>query len=303
MTWWHDQAARWPLLTASQEIILGQQVRAWLDHPDPVPAAVERRGKRARDRVIRSNLRLVISFAERYRSVPSQYQDDLIQAGNIGLMRAVEKFDPSRGYKFSTYAYWWIRQGIHSFLEQHGRSIRLPTTHSAQYSKIQATILELQPQLNRPPTRQEIADALGWTTSLLERVLTRPSATMSLDQENRRRDDGGNVGETIQDPGPLLLEQVESAEQFEQVLNAIQTLDPRAQRIMHDQFLSPQPSSLQQLARREGVNRETIRFVINRSLNHLRLILAGVTTSPPPLPAAAEPVEYGAQLALFPAAE
>lgn len=306
MTWWHDQAARFPLLTPSQEIILGQQVRIWLDHPGPVPPAIERRGKRARDRMIRANLRLVISFAERYRSVPSQYQDDLIQAGNLGLMRSVEKFDPARGYKFSTYAYWWIRQGIHSFLEQHGRSIRLPTTHSAQYTKIQTAILELTSQLNRSPSRQEIADELGWTTSLLDRVMTRPTATMSLDQENRRREDGGTIGDTIEAPGPLLLEQVESAQQLDTILSAIQTLEPRAQRILIDQYLSPCPTSLQILARREGVNRETIRHLITRSLNHLRLVLNGATVSaaPPPLtPAVEDPAEYGPQLALFPTLE
>lgn len=300
MSWWHDQAARYPLLTPSQEIILGQQVRVWLDHPDPVPPAIERRGRRATDRMIRANLRLVISFAERYRSVPAQYQDDLIQAGNLGLMRAVEKFDPARGYKFSTYAYWWIRQGIHSFLEQHGRSIRLPTTHSAQYTKIQTAILELSTQLNRNPSRQEIADELGWTTSLLDRVLTRPTATMSLDQENRRRDDGGPLSETIQAPGPLLLEQVESAQELDSVLSALQTLDPQAQRIMVDQFLSPCPTSLQILAKREGVNRETIRHLINRSLNQLRLVLKGVDASPvQAAPPAADPAEYGPQLVLF----
>jgi hypothetical protein len=295
MTWWHDQAGRFPLLSPSQEILLGQQVREWLDHPDPPPAVV-RRGQRARDRFVRANLRLVINMADKYRSVPTQYADDLIQAGNLGLMRGVEKFDPTRGYKFSTYAYWWIRQGIHSFLEHYGRSIRLPTTHAAQYTKLQTTILELSERLNRHPSRQEIAAATGWTLETIERVITRPSATVSLDAPNMSRDDGGTVAEAIADPGPALLDLVEGADQLEQLMGALRLLTPRAERIMLDQFLSPVPSTQQQLARQEGISREQLRAIISQSLNQLRMILRG---TPPPLqPSPSEPVSYGPQISL-----
>ena len=98
LTWYLNQAGRYPLLTPSQELTLGRQVRDWQDHADP-PHDVVRRGQRARDRFVRANLRLVVAVAGRYRSVPSQYSDDLIQAGNLGLIRAVERFDPARGYK------------------------------------------------------------------------------------------------------------------------------------------------------------------------------------------------------------
>lgn len=297
MSWWHDQAGRFPLLTPAQEMLLGRQVREWLDHPAPVPPLIERRGRRAQDRFVRANLRLVIGFAERYRSVPSQYHDDLIQAGNLGLMRAVEKFDPARGYKFSTYAYWWIRQGIHAFLEQHGRCIKLPTTHSAQYSKIQEAITELTGMIGRRPSRAEVADFLGWKPETIERITSRPTATLSLDQPSIRCEDGGSIGDSIADPSGPLLEVVESTEQFEELLAAVALLDDRAQRILHDQFFSPTPSTIQQLARAEGVNRETIRFVLQRSLNRLRLILRG--DSQPPQPPTCEPIEDGVQLVLF----
>ena len=297
MSWWHNQASRWPLLTPSQEIHLGQQVRAWLDHPDPVPPAIERRGKRARDHIVRANLRLVLSFAERYRSVPSQYHDDLIQAGNLGLMRAVEKFDPARGYKFSTYAYWWIRQGINSFLEQHGRCIRLPTTHSAQYTKVSTAILELQAQLGRRPTRQEVADHLDWKPEAIERITSRPVATLSLDQPNISSPDGGVIADVMADPAGPLLEQLESADQLEQILAAIDLLEPHARRILIDQFLSATPSTVAELARAEGMKRGTVERIIHRSLNMLRIILAG--GSPYFQPPTCEPVEQGTQLALF----
>ena len=297
MSWWHDQASRWPLLTPSQEILLGQQVRAWLDHPDPVPPAIERRGKRARDQIVRANLRLVLSFAERYRSVPSQYHDDLIQAGNLGLMRAVEKFDPARGYKFSTYAYWWIRQGINAFLEQHGRCIRLPTTHAAQFTKVSTAILDLQAQLGRRPTRQEVADHLGWKPEVIERITSRPVATLSLDQSNPRNDDAGSLSEVIADPAGPLLDRIESADQFEQITAAIDLLEPHAQRIIIDQFLSATPSTVAELARAEGMKRGTVERIIHRSLHLLRIILAG--GSPYLQPPTCEPVEQGTQLALF----
>jgi RNA polymerase primary sigma factor len=295
MSWWHDQAGRYPLLTPAQEIHYGQQVRAWLDHPDPVPEGIKRRGQRARDRFVRANLRLVINMAEKYRSVPSQYADDLIQAGNLGLMRGVEKFDPTRGYKFSTYAYWWIRQGIHSFLEHHGRSIRLPTTHAAQYTKLQTAMLELSERLNRPPTRQELARETGWTLETIDRVATRPSATVSLDAPNLRRDDGGTVADAIADPSPELLELVEGADQLERLTAALRVLSPMAERIIWDQFLSPCPTPQQQLARQEGISREQLRTIVAQSLNQLRLILRGGAVLPPPLP---QVVGYGSQISL-----
>jgi RNA polymerase primary sigma factor len=292
VSWWHDQAGRFPLLTPAQEITLGQQVRAWLDHPKPVPPAIRRRGERARDRFVRANLRLVINVADRYRSVPPQYADDLIQAGNMGLITAVTKFDPARGYKFSTYAFWWIRQGIHSFLEHHGRTVRLPTTHAAQYSRLQAAMLHLREQLNRHPTRSELATATGWSLETIDRVLTRPTATVSLDAPGLNRDDG-SVAEVIAAPGPDLLDLAASAEQLDGLLNALEILSPMAQRIISDQFLSPVPTSQQQLARELGISRDQLRVILAQSLNQLRLILRGHR---PALPAT-ERITGGEQMA------
>ena len=294
MSWWHDQAGRFPLLTPAQEITLGQQIRAWLDHPEPVPPAIRRRGERARDRFVRANLRLVINVADRYRSVPPQYADDLIQAGNLGLITAVTKFDPARGYKFSTYAFWWIRQGIHSFLEHHGRTVRLPTTHAAQYTKLQAAMLRLREQLNRHPTRDELAAATGWTLEAIDRVLTRPTATVSLDAPTLQRDDGGTVAEVIAAPGPDLLELAASAEQLDSLLDALELLSPMAQRIITDQFLSPVATSQQQLARELGISRDQLRVIVAQSLNQLRLVLRGRR----PVPPAPERIEGGEQMAL-----
>lgn len=118
-----------PLLNYEQQILLGRQIRAWLSHPAPAPKAVERRGLRARDKLVRHNMRLVVSIASRYQRVVGHDSDrlqDLIQAGAIGLQRAAEKFDPEAGYRFSTYATWWCRQAIGRAAATQFDTIRIP---------------------------------------------------------------------------------------------------------------------------------------------------------------------------------
>lgn len=128
---WLNAAGRQPLLTAAGELHLGAMVRAWQDHPDGpdgAPAGVIRRGRRARDRLVASNLRLVAHVLGKQRpklaSISDDDLQDLLQAGAQGLTRAAEKYDPARGYRFTTYAYWWIRQGINRGLD---RQFRNPT--------------------------------------------------------------------------------------------------------------------------------------------------------------------------------
>ncbi|NDG22512.1 MAG: sigma-70 family RNA polymerase sigma factor [Synechococcaceae bacterium WBB_10_009] len=119
---------RIPLLTAEEEVHLGMIVKNWMEAEQP-SAGLERRGRRALERMVTANLRLVVTVALRYvRRLKHLSHDpmDLVQAGNIGLLRAAEKFDPTRGYKFSTYGYWWIRQSINRYLQEHNGSIRLP---------------------------------------------------------------------------------------------------------------------------------------------------------------------------------
>jgi RNA polymerase primary sigma factor len=125
---WLAAAGRVPLLTPAEEIHLGAAVRAWLDDPDP-SAAVRRRGLRARDRMTAANLRLVVNVARKYTGAAERVGvsfEDLLQIGAIGLVRGVELFDPTKGYKFSTYAYWWIRQGLQRAVAS-GGVIKIPS--------------------------------------------------------------------------------------------------------------------------------------------------------------------------------
>ncbi len=134
---WLAAAGRVPLLTAAEEVHLGQAIRRWMDHPDGpdlAPAPVRRRGLRARDRMVAANLRLVASVTNKYRqriTARRMCLADALQEGAIGLQRGAEKFDPARGYKFSTYAYWWVRQSITRWLDQLDL-IRLPINVSEQ---------------------------------------------------------------------------------------------------------------------------------------------------------------------------
>ena len=295
-TWWHDQAGRYPLLTAAQEIQLGQTIRAWLDHPPPPPVALERSGRRARERFIRSNLRLVLTFAERYRNVATHAMDDLYQAGNEGLIRAVEKFDPTRGYRFSTYAYWWIRQAINAHLEQNSRAIRLPVNHSIQFAQIQSGLRQLKQELNRTPLRSEIAERIGMPVATIERVMTRPSVSLSLDENIPWLDDAGTVGDAIADP--LTMDEHQRLE-LEQLEAEIRRLPGLTQRVVERIYISGDSRPIRTLMKQEGLSRAAVSQQLAYGLTLLRRAMApGSVITAPPLEKNPAAVEHMEQLTL-----
>ena len=140
-----DAVSRIPLLTPSEEVHLAQRVQRWQTGGPGAPT-LERAGRRALNRMVQANLRLVVSIARRYHCATVERMD-LIQAGNLGLMRAVEKFDPTRGYRFSTYAFWWIRQAISRHLREQGGTIRLPS----ELIDLAARVSQLQNASPTPP--------------------------------------------------------------------------------------------------------------------------------------------------------
>lgn len=176
---------RTPLLTASEELELARSVQMMLpllaiEHPTPEQLAIIKQGKQAKNRMIQANLRLVVTVAKKYQNRGLDLMD-LIQEGTLGLERSVEKFDPTKGYKFSTYSYWWIRQGITRALQIDARTIRLPVHVQEKLSKIKTTTRALIDQLGRKPNSEELAAALNVTPEELRNLLSQQRRCASLD--------------------------------------------------------------------------------------------------------------------------
>jgi RNA polymerase sigma factor (sigma-70 family) len=229
--WYLDEIGRVPLLTPAEELHLGALVRAWQDHPagpDECPAGLRRRGLRARDRFVAANLRLSVSFVSKrckhlHRLI---HQDDLIQMANLGLMRAVERFDPARGYKFSTYAYWWIRQSVNRWADCEARLVRLPGHHSQQIRRLASIAQRHLQEHGIEPTLQDLADASDLPLERVRELLAESRSTTSLDQQ---LDDGAELGDMI--AADELLEPDDSPER-QQLLEHLDTLEPLAQDVI-----------------------------------------------------------------------
>ena len=191
-----NEIARYPLLTVDQEIQYGRRIAAMrelrdIDRPlTPAEQRVMRSGQRARERFMQCNLQLVVHVAKKYENRKRKSLEimDLVQEGNIGLARAVELFDYSRGYKFSTYAYWWIKQGIQRAISQSDAMIRLPTGLHDLLTKVARTTSDLGQRLGRVPSMQEVADDMAISLSAIHDAIRRSYAVCSLDAISANND-------------------------------------------------------------------------------------------------------------------
>jgi RNA polymerase primary sigma factor len=202
-----NEIGRYPLLTKAQEVLLGTQVQAWMAIKDKdkdcytsEDKKIARLGKKAKEKFVKSNLRLVVNLARKY-SGHCKTLDlmDLIQEGNVGLIRAVEKFDPTRGYAMSTYAYWWIRQAMQRAIQSSDLTIRLPINIHEAALRIKRVIESLSQELGREPTAQEISEHSGSTVEEIRLVLHAPRIAVSLDKQSIESDSGSSIIDAIQD--------------------------------------------------------------------------------------------------------
>ena len=248
-------AGRHPLLTAAQEVELAKRI--------------ERGDMAAKTRMIQSNLRLVVSIAKNYRNQGLPFLD-LIQEGTLGLIRAVEKFDWRRGYKFSTYATWWIRQAVARALADKARTIRMPVHIVERMQKMNRAERHLWAQLGREPTLEEIADEANLPLHQAKEVKAAARASTSLDAPVGDTDDA-LLGDFVAGEGPLPDELVEDSLRSQILADALRALPERhrAVVILRYGLDDAEPKTLEEIGRRLGLTRERVRQIELESLRRL----------------------------------
>ena len=277
------EIGRVPLLTAEEEVSLAKRMERGKDGRQRLTQGVDdptererllgaiKDGQAAQEHLIKANSRLVVSVAKKYvgRGVPFL---DLIQEGNIGLIRAVKKFDYRRGYKFSTYATWWIRQAVTRAIADQGRTIRVPVHMYEQINRLTRTSRQLVQELGRDPTTEEIAERLGVPPRKVEQIIRVSQRPLSLEMPVGEEEDS-YLGDFIEDAEADSPTDSASQTLLRQVIDEIfESLTPREVRILQLRFglVDGYSYTLEEVGKKFGVTRERIRQIEAQALGRLR---------------------------------
>lgn len=282
-----NSIGRVPLLSANEEIILGIQVQKMLKllqekseqaEYTPEEKKIIRAGKRAKDRMISANLRLVVNVAKKFKPFVHMKMEDILQEGNLGLIRAVEKFEPERGYKFSTYAYWWIRQAITRSIESQELEIRIPghlqkTARLAAESKIKLKMI-----LGRFPTLQEVAEDLNEPSpEKIEYAISCQLTSFSFDSKSAAaiENDYSHILEmTNTDNEQELEEDFENNVKMDLILLAINSLEEEDKLLIKKRYgIEMDQVSVKSIAEERGTSVQAVREKIGRIMNKVKLVV------------------------------
>lgn len=286
------EMAQVPLLSLAEEVNLAQRIEAGraarkglerLDGGNPQDGgnharqraeleAILQDGQLAREHLIKANTRLVVSIAKRYmgRGVPFL---DLIQEGNLGLMKAVEKFDYTRGFRFSTYATWWIRQTITRAIADQGRTIRVPVHMVDRIRQLYKTSHEMEQKLGRVPNTEELAEAINVTPQKVDWMLRVSWLPLSLDSPINEEEEDSELGLFVEDDiTPTPIQSTYSKLLSEKIEEVLDTLPPREARILRLRFglENGRTYTLEEVGEKFGLTRERIRQIESKALRRLR---------------------------------